>query len=157
MLEPTKKIDLGKRFMKDGNKAGKYYEENEIVFGEENAKKLGITDPGVIGIVGLAKRMLITQPRQLLTGTPDAIARSTLSGDLKAAYDTGVLHGVNIHVINGGDSLVSPPEQGEKLVSMLIQQASEAGDINHVIKKGSSHPAQESFADNSSTVKKIKK
>lgn len=154
LMDAQSKMGLGSKFMRDGMKAGKYYTENEQAFGKDRAKELGVNDPGPLDIGKLATRMLITQPRQLLTGTPNAIANSTLERDILEV--DGLLKDVHIHVINGGDSLVSPPEQGDKLVSTLTKEL-KSKDIDHVVRLDDSHPAQESLPRYSDTIHKLKK
>lgn len=153
MLEPQKKAVVGAKFAKDGTKAGPFFKENEQVFGKEEAKSLEIHDKGLVGIGELLVR-LTNKPGELFSGSADAIANSTLEKDLKLAIDR--LEGVRIQVINGGDSIVSPPAQGEKLVNAIIKGTSLPAEVNHFVRPADSHPAQESFARYSSTIKEIK-
>lgn len=156
-LQSQSKFGLKKKFMIDGNKAGKYFKENEQVFGKDQAKELGVHDKGFIGVGGFVT-MLARKRSKLLTGALDAMATSTLESDaIERAYKKGLLDDVRIHVINGDDSVVSPMEQNNRLMSLLIDKAPNAGDKIHVVRKGDSHGHQESFARYTSTVEEIKK
>ncbi len=155
LKKQAKPILVGK-FIIDSLSAGSYFKENELVFGQENARKLGIHDKGFEGVKEL-KDMLAAKKEYLLHGAADAIAGSTIVRDIKDVYDEGRLHDVRIHVIQGEKGVVSPTRQNQKLLKILMSQAKETGEKIHVIRKGDKHPHQESFPRYTSTVEELKK
>lgn len=153
-LSKQSKGVLAGKFILDGLKAGKYFKENETVFGQEQSRVLGINDRGLKGVTELANRFKPKDKRaELIGGGADAIANSTLRRDLEAVDER--LEGKRIHVVNGGNSLVSPVEQGLELIEAIIKSTLPA-EINHFSRAGDSHPAQESFSRYTGTIKEAK-
>jgi len=157
MLEPQTIVKLAGKFLKDGTKAGVYFKENEKALGKSAAKELGVHDKGLTGIGELVVRM--TRNTGQLIIPAGAMAHSTLEKDMQKIYSDGRLDNVRIHVVNGGNSAVSPEKQGEKLVTMLNKNTSGTGDIRQIItegeSKGDTHGAQESVVRLSKNTKKI--
>ncbi len=138
-LKPQSKPTLFGKMGFESLFAGKAFKENELVFGEEASRELGIHDKGLEGAKELMTMMKV-KGKRLTKGAPDAIAGSTQPRDLKTLHDTGkVGRDLRLHIVHGKKGIVSPLKQNERLVDFVVQKLGNPERITHEYSEEENH------------------